>query len=348
MVLDADHQRRPSSANTFQQPQYPRQYHAQNPNFTSAVGPNNERCEDDRNNQPQYDAHGDVLPPAMAFALGKEWLTGLCDCLKDTDSCVDTTFCPYCQLGYQYHRTRRDYVDMDAVMCLGACCGDMLVGGLGCSIATAVLRHKIVQRYRIDEGVGFLLLKGLCCAPFSACQVHREMKLRGEAPGGVCIATSRRPQPPPAMPAMGAREREAPRSVFDTTAASTSSMSFAAASTAGDNYRPSVNPYYVNNNAYANTNTGPQHHHQHQQYHHHQSHGQSHFDAAPGYQTVASGNMSNPSTPAAAVVQGTPVYPETPLSIPDTPLTAGAGATTATTAAQAKTPSTTSQSARSS
>lgn len=134
-----------------------------------------------------YDTSGNVVPPPMSFALGTRWVTGLCDCLHDTGSCVDVVCCPYCQVGFAYHRTRRPFVDMDAAVCIAACCADFMLGGTGTTAAAMVLRNRVVQRYRLEEQLPATLLKGCFCAPCTLCQVHREMKMRGEYPGGVCL-----------------------------------------------------------------------------------------------------------------------------------------------------------------
>eukprot|EP00672_Neobodo_designis_P017476 CAMPEP_0174832236 /NCGR_PEP_ID=MMETSP1114-20130205/3566_1 /TAXON_ID=312471 /ORGANISM="Neobodo designis, Strain CCAP 1951/1" /LENGTH=370 /DNA_ID=CAMNT_0016066091 /DNA_START=547 /DNA_END=1659 /DNA_ORIENTATION=- len=362
-----DAQRRRSSG-TFQQPQYPPRRHSA-VQF-SPVDPSYSHCGGgSARDEPEYDGEGNVLPPAMAFALGPDWLTGLCDCTKDTESCMDTVFCPYCQLGYQYHRTRRSYVDMDAVVCLAACCGDMLAGGLGCTIATAFVRHKIVQRYRLDEGAGGLLIKGLCCAPLSVCQVHREMKLRGEAPGGVCIAGMGM-NAPAAMPPMGGGSNVASRTVSPqgdegggggvatTSHSPCEGADMHESATISRGGRPPVNPYYVHNALHATpTRPAPQvqasgagargvyasptgilaprfapaashfdHANLQQQQHQHRQ--------SPGRDS----GVSDPSSPALVHV-GTPVYPETPLSVvPDTPATAAAHATSKTHTHSSQTP----------
>lgn len=105
--------------------------------------------------------------------------------------------CPYCQMGYMYHRTVKWYIDMDAVVCLSACCLDIIFLGAGYFGGSWWLRRRIRKRYQLHESAALTCAVGVCCAPCSLCQVHREMGCRGEHPGGVCIASPNLPPPPP-------------------------------------------------------------------------------------------------------------------------------------------------------
>jgi Cys-rich protein (TIGR01571 family) len=149
-----------------------------------------------------YDREGNVIPPPIAFTLGRKWNTGLFHCLHDTNVCVEVTFCPYCQAGYQYHRTKKSFVGMNATVCVGMCCLDMVLAGGGYLVVSTVLRQRIVDRYQLNESTGMVLCRGLFCSPCTLCQLHREMTLRSECPGGVCIEGPR--TIPPAMRSMDA------------------------------------------------------------------------------------------------------------------------------------------------
>jgi Cys-rich protein (TIGR01571 family) len=152
--------------------------------------------------QPRYNVQGHVLPPPSAALLGSDWVSGLCDCLDDCSSAMDIFFCSWCQLGYQYHRLRKWYIDMDAAVCCGAWCLDLVGAGLGSFIMTTYLRSKIAERYGIEEHFCKSCLIGFFCGCCSQCQQHRELAARGEYCGGVCISKPCVTQPPP-MVGMG-------------------------------------------------------------------------------------------------------------------------------------------------
>lgn len=149
--------------------------------------------------QPLYDAYGNVLPPPEAIELGTNWQTDFCDFCHDTAPTLETIFCPYCQLGFQYHRLRKWYIDMDGLMCAGAFCGDLVMPmGLGMIIATCIVRRRIVERYQIDETQLQSTVHSVAC-PCSIAQQHREMVKRQEPCGGFCITPPQMYNAPPVM-----------------------------------------------------------------------------------------------------------------------------------------------------
>ena len=151
-------------------------------------------------NQPRYNHSGEAVPPPEAFALGPQWQTKLCDCADDRSGCFDILFCPWCQLGYQYHRMRKLFVDMDGGVCCGILCLDAFLLGFGLAMMTFHLRTRLADRYGVDEHVCVSLVTGACCACCALCQQHREMTRRGEFCGGVCLSEPKPSVFQPVMP----------------------------------------------------------------------------------------------------------------------------------------------------
>jgi len=110
----------------------------------------------------------------------------VCDCGNDVPACVDSFFCPYCELGYQYGRLNYNQPVMDVAMGFGALVADcVLLGGLARCVAQMDVRQKIAMRYNIQESP----IENCCKVTWlPACvlaQQYREMKLRGEQCGGI-------------------------------------------------------------------------------------------------------------------------------------------------------------------
>jgi Cys-rich protein (TIGR01571 family) len=123
------------------------------------------------------------------------WSTGLCDCLTHSSSCIETCFCMCFQFGYQWPKAQPPGspalgTKFDALVCFGPLCLDMLCTfGCATAVTTMVLRNKTKMRYNIIEDPTAVGIIGLCCCPCSVCQTHREMTVRGEFPGGLCVSS---------------------------------------------------------------------------------------------------------------------------------------------------------------
>ena len=140
---------------------------------------------------------GAPLPPVPVA----DFSSGVCDCTKDWETCMDGCFCFYCSLGFQSKTLETQKGgNMDVLICAGLCiCDAILFMGLCGSFYNACsLRPRVNRHYQILEGAGKACLLGFCCATCSVCQTHREMNYRKDHPGGVCSKV-----PAPLGPAMG-------------------------------------------------------------------------------------------------------------------------------------------------
>ena len=132
-----------------------------------------------------------MVPPVPAVPA-KPWSSTLCSCTEDTSACLDGLFCYYCQIGYQTGKFRvplgMPHVNMDIGSCFLAALGDFFCLGLvgGCMVSD--VRHRTAARYNIIHS-GCLFFEGYFCPCCSLCQTHREMTVRGDWPGGVCVQT---------------------------------------------------------------------------------------------------------------------------------------------------------------
>lgn len=76
--------------------------------------------------------------------------------------------------------------DMNPVPCLAVIVFDIMALGLGTLLASVYLRSEIRYTYNIQADRTLECCFGCFCFPFSLCQTHRELKLRGRPPGQVC------------------------------------------------------------------------------------------------------------------------------------------------------------------
>ena len=133
----------------------------------------------------------------------RDWSTGFCELTNpDSSMCCEGLLCTYCQIGYQYNRTEKPTIEMNAMVCLGTLVLDVcLTQGLARMAATFMIRQALQRRYGIKEELCSDVLLVCCCTHCVLCQQHREMTYHGEYPGGVLTnvpASNFAVQPPPA------------------------------------------------------------------------------------------------------------------------------------------------------
>jgi len=104
------------------------------------------------------------------------WRTGIVDCCSDIGSCLDASFFFQCMFGYQGH------VLLELSTEPGMSCKICIT----CEANPWAVRHAARERYSIAENDCSALCVPCFCMPCSMAQVHREMGLRGEFPGGCC------------------------------------------------------------------------------------------------------------------------------------------------------------------
>jgi Cys-rich protein (TIGR01571 family) len=110
--------------------------------------------------------------------------TGVCGCMDDKASCIDTICCYPCQVGRQCNALEGKVNEGNMMYCL--------VTTLACwcglhEIAACLLRCKVVDRYNLDESKVMSCCCGVFCLLCSVCQTYREVTLRGSWPGGICV-----------------------------------------------------------------------------------------------------------------------------------------------------------------
>ena len=116
------------------------------------------------------------------------WSTGLCSCMDDMDSTVETIFCGRCQLSRQYNQITTGVNQIEPWTFVGSLVTDVLLGmPITATMFSWYLRNRIRGRYQIAGDDFNDCMISLFCTPCSACQVYREMSIRGEWPAGCCI-----------------------------------------------------------------------------------------------------------------------------------------------------------------
>jgi Cys-rich protein (TIGR01571 family) len=109
------------------------------------------------------------------------YTTGLCDCMKDTSSCVDIYCCFPCQVGRQCAASNASEPQVDTFQCTG-CLFALFFPALG----ACCIRRNVAERFNLDEGCCGSTCFACLCPSCSLCQTHRELTIRGTWPGGVC------------------------------------------------------------------------------------------------------------------------------------------------------------------
>ena len=116
------------------------------------------------------------------------WSTGLCHCMDDMDSTVETIFCGRCQLSRQYNQITTGVNQIEPWTFVGSLVTDVLLGmPITATMFSWYLRNRIRGRYQIAGDDFNDCLVAIFCNPCSACQVYREMSIRGDWPAGCCI-----------------------------------------------------------------------------------------------------------------------------------------------------------------
>jgi Cys-rich protein (TIGR01571 family) len=129
-----------------------------------------------------------------------QWTQTLCGCMEHWPVCCEEFWCAYCHLGYLYDTLETGGRDMDPIVCCGALCIDMFVGGIARCLVIMHLRSRITTRYQIPESGVKVCCLACFCGACAMCQMHRELEGRHEYTGGCCYTA-----PVPAGALMGAQ-----------------------------------------------------------------------------------------------------------------------------------------------
>jgi Cys-rich protein (TIGR01571 family) len=142
-----------------------------------------------------------IIPSHIATQPMTQWQTGICTCLDDAPSCMESWLIPYSQNSRQYNVVMNGKQGLEPWSCLVPFAFDICIGGgFANFLFTWHLRQRLRGRYAIvgddfsDCAISFFM-------PMCAISQHyREMSLRGEWPSGLCAS---RPftmfLPPPQM-----------------------------------------------------------------------------------------------------------------------------------------------------
>jgi Cys-rich protein (TIGR01571 family) len=106
--------------------------------------------------------------------------TGLCGCMEDKASCIDTFCCYCCQVGRQFKAAEGEVNQLSVLYCCLSLCFPYC-----CS---ALLRCKVVDTLSIDENKIVSCCLGIICMECSICQTHRQLTLAQRFPGGLCVS----------------------------------------------------------------------------------------------------------------------------------------------------------------
>ena len=113
--------------------------------------------------------------------MAAAWSTGLCDCTVDIKQCLDNCFCFPCSVSRQLNaieESKPDTFTLSKCICPGLCHP---------ACVSCYVRHSVVKKYNIDEGLIKTLVLGGFCALCSITQTHRELTKRNCWPGGSCL-----------------------------------------------------------------------------------------------------------------------------------------------------------------
>uniref|UniRef100_A0A7S1MBX0 Uncharacterized protein n=1 Tax=Neobodo designis TaxID=312471 RepID=A0A7S1MBX0_NEODS len=132
-----------------------------------------------------------------------KWTTGLYECQRHPQSCIDTALCYHCQSSRQHNILTYDRTGIDWAMCVLSLVGDVtpplsdIRSVFAVSLLAAFLnRRHIRKKYRIAGSAIEDAAAVLCCTCCATAQHYRELAAHGEPPGTIFGAA---PFVPPAV-----------------------------------------------------------------------------------------------------------------------------------------------------
>jgi len=105
------------------------------------------------------------------------WDTSLFECFTDVKILLGTCVCFPCQVAYQKATVEEHQCSFsDAIMttCCSVCCG-------------VVVRQKIRDKYKIPGSFLVDLLLVIGCCPCALSQQSRQLRIKGDKPGAMCM-----------------------------------------------------------------------------------------------------------------------------------------------------------------
>ena len=117
-----------------------------------------------------------------------DWSTGVCGCMGDSGVCCDVLCCPFCQIARQAAAIEGRTSDANWCCCILVLLGTGACGSIVPWCVTCNQRGKIRGKYGIAGGSCGDCIVTLFCTPCTMCQQHKELLIRGTAPGHCCCA----------------------------------------------------------------------------------------------------------------------------------------------------------------
>ena len=129
-------------------------------------------------------------PPHKLHILNtmSDWSTGVCGCMGDSGVCCDVLCCPFCQIARQAAAIEGRTSDANWCCCILVLLGTGACGSIVPWCVTCNQRGKIRGKYGIAGGSCGDCIVTLFCTPCTMCQQHKELLIRGTAPGHCCCA----------------------------------------------------------------------------------------------------------------------------------------------------------------
>uniref|UniRef100_A0A7C8YW50 Cell number regulator 6 n=2 Tax=Opuntia streptacantha TaxID=393608 RepID=A0A7C8YW50_OPUST len=147
---------------------------------------------------------GQPLPDGYEVPADEPWMSGICGCAQDTDSCVTGLFCPCVLFGRNVEQFKDEIPWNNACICHALCveggitlaallaifhgyidpntlrlCGEgLLFGWWLCGIYNGLFREELQKKYHLEDSPCDPCLVHCCVHWCALCQEHREMKGR--------------------------------------------------------------------------------------------------------------------------------------------------------------------------
>eukprot|EP01061_Rhynchopus_euleeides_P044379 TRINITY_DN7780_c0_g1_i2.p2 TRINITY_DN7780_c0_g1~~TRINITY_DN7780_c0_g1_i2.p2 ORF type:complete len:143 (+),score=49.51 TRINITY_DN7780_c0_g1_i2:142-570(+) len=137
-----------------------------------------------------------------------DWSTGVCGCMGDTGVCCDVICCPMCQLARTAAAIEGRSNDANWGCCVIMTLATGCLGYIVPWCVTCNQRGKIRGQYGLAGGSCGDCIVTMFCEPCAQCQHHKELLIRGTAPGHCCCAAKTQPGAGGAAAAAAPKEDE--------------------------------------------------------------------------------------------------------------------------------------------
>ncbi|XAR54166.1 hypothetical protein NMG60_11029187 [Bertholletia excelsa] len=196
----------------------------------------NQPIDIDRVNATRCESCGQILPPSYQPPADEDWLTGICGCAEDPESCWTGIFCPCVLVGRNVHSLNEDISERSACVSHVLCVeGGMTLAALMsvfngyidpdtavliyegmffawwmCGIYNGMARQTLQRKYHLKDAPCDPCLVHCCLHWCALCQEHREMK--AHLVDNVDDASRTAVNPPPVQEMSAIQENGSPAS----------------------------------------------------------------------------------------------------------------------------------------